>query len=478
MRLENRNLTYSLVLAAVLVLFLVGYFVFMLPSLYLAHMREENLDSIVEQHKAYMERKSYEGVRLMNPSACLTLEIPTEGSELLLTNAFVTIRVTAWSEGLEEILEEIRQLLKADTLQMDEDTLEKWAAALSEEWQDVELPVQIKMEETNALEVEYHEEGVEVHRIADNLIVVEHNVQDTVNHYTTYLAVTRDTGSIILSFLPAMTTEINEIRFVVVNSLPMIIAVIVVVVLAFSHLYSKGIIRPLFQSLQEKNEELNEKNRILREDNERQEVFLRASSHQLKTPVAAALLLVDGMTGRVGKYTDYDTYLPKVKEQLLAMRTMIEDILSLGRSKDGMQKQQLSVVVILENVLRQYEITCQAEGVSVDCQEVEPCRIEADPVLLFKIIDNLVSNALRYCGKQGIVSIRLYRDHLKIENTGHIPDAVEAHIFEPFVTGNNKKKSGGLGLYIAAFYARQMGAGISVRNAGESVVGILEFPNC
>ena len=41
--------------------------------------------------------------------------------------------------------------------------------------------------------------------------------------------------------------------------------------------------------------ELEEKNRELAEENERQEIFLRSSSHQLKTPIAAALLLVDGM---------------------------------------------------------------------------------------------------------------------------------------------------------------------------------------
>lgn len=475
MKLENRNLTYSLVLATVLVIFLVGYFIFMLPSLYLAHMREENLDSIVEQHKAYMEQKSYEGVRLMNPSACLTLEIPIEGNELLLTNAFVTIRIIAQTDEMKEVLGEIRQVFEADTLQMEEDTLESWAGRFIEEWKNVPLPIQVEMDDTNALEIEYHEEGMELHRIADNLIVVEHTVQDTVNHYTTYLAITRDTESIILSFLPAMTTEINEIRLVVMDSLPMITAVIVVVVLAFSHLYSRGIIRPLFQSLQEKNEELNEKNRLLQEENERQEVFLRASSHQMKTPVAAVLLLVDGMIGRVGKYTDYDTYLPKIKEQMLFMRRMIEDILSLGCSKDGIQKQPLNVAVILKNVLTQYEVTCQEEEMSVDYQEVESCMVESDPDLLYKIIDNLVSNAVHYSGRHGVVTIRLYRDYLEIENTGHIPEEIEAHILEPFVTGNHKRKSGGLGLYIAAFYAKQLGAGISVRNMGENVVGRLEF---
>ncbi len=69
---------------------------------------------------------------------------------------------------------------------------------------------------------------------------------------------------------------------------------------------------------------------MLEEENERQEVFLRASSHQLKTPVAAAPLLVEGMMNEVGKYKDTKRYLPEVKKQLMAIRRIVEDILYLN----------------------------------------------------------------------------------------------------------------------------------------------------
>ena len=52
---------------------------------------------------------------------------------------------------------------------------------------------------------------------------------------------------------------------------------------------------------------------------------MRATSHQLKTPIAASMLLVDGMISKVGKFGDRDLYLPEVKSQLRDMTSIIEE---------------------------------------------------------------------------------------------------------------------------------------------------------
>ena len=78
-RLGRKNLLYSMGLAGVMMLFLVGYFICMLPSLYVDHMMEQNLKSVYEQHRAYMETGSYDGVRVRNATACFSMEIPLDG---------------------------------------------------------------------------------------------------------------------------------------------------------------------------------------------------------------------------------------------------------------------------------------------------------------------------------------------------------------------------------------------------------------
>ena len=52
-RLGQRNLFYSMILAGSMLTFLVGYFVYMLPSLYVDYKMEQNLKAVTEQHKAY-----------------------------------------------------------------------------------------------------------------------------------------------------------------------------------------------------------------------------------------------------------------------------------------------------------------------------------------------------------------------------------------------------------------------------------------
>ena len=85
MRLGRKNLLYSMALAGILLLFLVGYFICMLPSLYVDYMMGQYLKSIRAQHKAYMEQGTYEGVRVRNSTACISVEIPAQGDWLLIT---------------------------------------------------------------------------------------------------------------------------------------------------------------------------------------------------------------------------------------------------------------------------------------------------------------------------------------------------------------------------------------------------------
>ena len=62
---------------------------------------------------------------------------------------------------------------------------------------------------------------------------------------------------------------------------------------------------------------------------------MRAFSHQLKTPVAAATLLADGMISNVGKFADRDKYLPELKKQLLTVKQMTDEILRINHISEN-----------------------------------------------------------------------------------------------------------------------------------------------
>ena len=65
--------------------------------------------------------------------------------------------------------------------------------------------------------------------------------------------------------------------------------------------------------------------------------FLRSASHELKTPVTALNAILDNMVMGIGKYKDYNTYLPLCKErseQIAKMITEILDTSKLGTTVD------------------------------------------------------------------------------------------------------------------------------------------------
>ena len=103
-----------------------------------------------------------------------------------------------------------------------------------------------------------------------------------------------------------------------------------------------------------------------------------------------------------------------------------------------------------------------------------------------RILDNLLSNAVRYTPEGGLIRIELWEEGqergILIENFGvTIPDGLMPHVFEPFVTGSHQADSAGLhshglGLYIASYYAKKLEARLEVRNGEDSVVTLLIFP--
>lgn len=533
MRLGRKNLLYSMALAGILLLFLVGYFICMLPSLYVDYVMSQHLNSIREQHRAYMEQGSYEGVRVNNSTACISVDIPVEGEWIVITGKAFSVEVRLQDQRLNEILDRCRKKLFAAEGSQAQDALdlEKEMEELGEVLQaavqgDKSLPVNLRWRYLKNVDDEFFNESVKFHSYSGGVFVIETSIEDSGNRYANYIAIEQTEERLVLSFLPVVAPDVDEIRPVVLQSLPMLGAVIVLLVLLGSQMYSRGIVRPivelvqhaeemkytkdfsvlrilgegaqpkdevqelaealddLYQQIRESYQKLEEKNRALAEENERQEIFLRASSHQLKTPIAAALLLVEGMMNEIGRYKDTRAYLPKVKEQLLSIRKIVEDILYLNHCAEHMNFQRTDVGKVLTEKLRSYQVPMADKGIIVEYAEDEDLYVDTDQMMLAQILDNLLSNAVRYTPVGGRIRIRLLSGPvcgIIIENFGgRIPEDIAPHIFEPFVSGCHETdssgvRSHGLGLYIASYYAKKLGAVLEVKNGEGCVATSISF---
>ena len=529
MKLGKKNLIYSLILAVVLLVFLIGYFSYMLPSLYVDYVNDQNLRSIRAQHEAFIRDGSYANIQVKNPSACMSVRIPLQGDSITVTGLFFTTTITASSKELKDLLAQFQNMLKTavqeDSFYDSSETKEELNSLrnrlediLSTFTTDVSgLPFSLEIETAMDSEDPYHGEFFKYHHISDSLSIIEAGVYDSNSRYISYIALGTTSDAFVISILPAVTPEIEELRPIVMESLPMISAVILLLVLLFSQIYSKGIVTPLEQlvshttvmkqskdltaralfpgrdrqdeigqlartledlytRLKEQYGELAEKNESLENENKRREIFLRSSSHQLKTPIAAALLLVEGMMNQVGKYKDTSLYLPKVKEQLLSMRRMVEDILYLSRQEGCLTLQPVDLPSLLEKRLSALQIPLSEKNLKLQITVDRTSSLLSDEAFLSQILDNLLSNAITYTPKDERIRITLSENRLCIENYGiTIPEDILPHIFDPFVSGSQSGSGHGLGLYIASYYADKLNIRLEILNQENHVVANMYF---
>lgn len=524
MGLAKKNFYYSILISVVFVALVAGYFAWMLPSLYADYVNKDNLESVTEQHKGFVQTGSYENLEVKNPTSSFSIELPLEGNEISVTSKFFQMTLRVRDERLKKALYDFRVFISqrqaGDEVLMQEEAL--WGAEdagnlleiVLGEFRDKETPVQFDIKLPGSGKMVYSDANTRMHVPSEGILVMESTVTDTENQYTSYIVIEQVSDRYVFTILPAMTPKMDEITPIVFGSLPMIGVVVLLLVLLFSQVYSRGIVNPIIRlahytqdvknrsiyeiqpvqitrkdeigmlaeelnemhrKLRDNYMELEQKNRLLEEENKRQEVFLRASSHQLKTPVTAALLLVEGMMQKVGKYENWEEYLPQVKVQMLSMRKIIEEILSLNHSVEQFAVQKINVQELFEEILGHFRVHAADKKLVIE-QTGTGGSIAGKRELLERIAENLVSNAVNYTPDGERIRIHYSGDGVRIENCGVlIPEEILPHIFEPFVSSERKEKGHGLGLYVASYYARLASCRIEIHNGENRVITLLSF---
>ncbi len=212
MGLGRKNLVYSLVLAGIMMLFLLGYFIYMLPSLYVEYAMEQNLKSVRAQHEFYVRNGSYEKAIVRNSTACFSLEIPLEGECILISGKSFSAQVVIKDGQLYQAFENCREKLKSfrDLQQAEiQKDLEELAILLKETMQnDVSSPIELQMLSFGE-GLEFHNESVKVHFYSDHMLILEASVEDFANRYTNYLVFEQREDRLIFTYLPVLTPDMN-----------------------------------------------------------------------------------------------------------------------------------------------------------------------------------------------------------------------------------------------------------------------------
>lgn len=197
-----------------------------------------------------------------------------------------------------------------------------------------------------------------------------------------------------------------------------------------------------------------------RQMEESQRYFFSAASHELKTPIAATSVLLEGMLANVGDYSNHPKYLRECLKLMDVQSKLVSEILETVKLIDGKIKvapRKTELLPIVNETLLSYQALIEELKQTVDVQVASDVKVLADQNILRKVLSNVLSNAIQYSPEGAVVSIEVQEKEnhslLIIRNSpACIPEDVLEKIFDPFYKGDlsrtKRTTSSGLGLTI------------------------------
>jgi len=235
------------------------------------------------------------------------------------------------------------------------------------------------------------------------------------------------------------------------------------------------------RDLQEANEALQQDIDREREVERQRLAFFSAASHELKTPVTILKGQLTGMLEGVDVYQDKDKYLAKALGVTGRMEGLVQEILTVSRMESNgfeLKKQPVDLrELVLKHLDLDGELILQKEMELNTSLEPVPV-IYADPLLVKKVLDNVLSNAIFYAPDGAKLSVVLKKTAegvaLSVENGGsHIPEESLPRVFEAFyraeASRNRRTGGSGLGLYIVKMILDRHGAAYGIENTTTGV---------
>jgi two-component system, NtrC family, sensor histidine kinase GlrK len=203
--------------------------------------------------------------------------------------------------------------------------------------------------------------------------------------------------------------------------------------------------------------------------------FLRHMSHELKTPLAnireGTELLMDGAVGELDTAQREVTAI--LRDNGIKLQRMIENLLSFSAwqtSSVGVEATEFRLRPVVKQVLENQQLTLLSQRVRLDVQ-VEDVTLVADRSKIRLILENLVSNAVKYSPKGGTIHIKAATSAKSIvidvaDNGPGIPKEDRDHVFEAFYTGRAARttavKGTGIGLSVVLEFVAAHGGTVEI----------------
>jgi len=223
---------------------------------------------------------------------------------------------------------------------------------------------------------------------------------------------------------------------------------------------------------------------------QREKKFTADASHELKTPLSVVKGTLEVLVRKPREKEHYESKIQFCLKELDRMALLIDQLLMLARYESNKTNPQIEEVLLhntIDTIVSRLKPMALEKEISFRVDSLESDKVAADPGMLEMILENIISNAIKYSPEGSYIAIKVERDgrtmlcHISDHGIG-IPQEKLNTVFERFYRVDESRNSGtggfGLGLSIVKRLADMQQINVSVKsikNTGTTFT--LKFPS-
>ena len=209
-------------------------------------------------------------------------------------------------------------------------------------------------------------------------------------------------------------------------------------------------------------------------------------SHDLKTPLTSIISYVDLLKKEELENEQASAYVEVLYDKSYRLKQLIEDLIEASKASSGnltVEKMRVDYKQLVQMAMGETEDKTEAAGLSFKVSCEEPVFIDADGGHMWRILENLLSNVIKY----SMPNSRVYVDIFKMDGYGVLImknisaapiDFDETRLTERFVRGDESRttEGSGLGLSITQSLAEIQGGTFGIQVDGDLFKSIVSIP--
>ncbi|MEL7421585.1 MAG: tetratricopeptide repeat protein [Bacteroidota bacterium] len=219
--------------------------------------------------------------------------------------------------------------------------------------------------------------------------------------------------------------------------------------------------------------------------------FFANISHELRTPLTLISAPLEAALPKSAQMPSLQRDLKLMKANTNKLRSLVDDILELSKLEFDKVKenaQEVAIHSLLHRTADNFRSLAQSLGIryELSLEGLPKDYLHLDPRMLEKVVNNMLSNSLKYTDEHGLVELKAERQEERllikvIDNGAGISEEDLPHIFNRYYQGKKPntpfQQGTGIGLALAKEYTRLMGGDLTVESSlGKGSTFILQLP--